>query len=112
MSDTTVTTLDDETPVVEKPAKAAKAEKVKPSAAMAEAGITGARKSITIFMGEGEAGREDVQVGVNGVVFNIKRGKPVEVPVEVIEVLNNAVSTKYEGGQAVDVPRFAFSVHN
>lgn len=112
MSDTTVTTLDDETPVVEKPVKATKAEKAKQSAALTEAGLTGSRKTITVFMGEGDMGREDVQVGVNGVVFNIKRGKPVEVPVEVVEVLSNAVTTKYEGGQAVDTPRYAFSVHN
>ena len=111
MSDTTVTTLDDN-PVIEKAPKATKAVKAQASAAFTEAGLTGARKTVTIFMGEGESGREDVQVGVNGVVFNIKRGKPVEVPVEVVEVLNNAVSTKYENGQAVEVPRFAFSVHN
>ena len=112
MSDTTVTTIDDETPVVEKPAKSTKAEKVKQSAALAEAGLTGNRKTITIFTGEGDAGREDVFVGVNGVSFQIKRGKPVEVPIEVVEVLKNAITTKYENGEAIDIPRYAFSVHN
>mgnify|MGYP000479304397 CR=1 FL=1 len=111
MNDTTVTTLDDETPA-EKPTKAAKVEKAKPNQAMADAGITGSRKSITIFTGEGDAGREDVFVGVNGFSFKIKRGKPVEVPVEVVEVLNNAVTTKYENGEAIHIPRYAFAVHN
>lgn len=112
MSDTTVTTLDDEAPITEKPAKAPKAERVKQTAAAAEAGLSGARKTITIHAGEGAAGREDVPVFVNGFGFQIKRGKPVEVPVEVIEVLKNAVTTQYENGEAVEVPRFAFSVHN
>lgn len=111
MSDTTVTTLDDETQVIEKPVKS-RPEKVKQTAAAAEAGLSGTRKTITIHPGEGAAGREDVPVFVNGFGFQIKRGKPVEVPVEVVEVLKNAVTTQYENGEAVEVPRFAFSVHN
>lgn len=111
MSDTTVTTLDDDAPVIEKPTKV-KAEKVKQTAAAAEAGLSGLRKTITIHPGEGAVGREDVPVFVNGFGFQIKRGKPVEVPVEVIEVLKNAITTQYENGEAIEVPRFAFSVHN
>lgn len=121
MSDTQVTTLDDDTtsvpsaPAAEKPAKAGKAtnagKATKASTAIAaEAGLTGNRKTIVIHQGEGAAGREDVVVGVNGVMFSIKRGKPVDVPVEVVHVLENAVTTVYENGEAIDTPRFAFSV--
>lgn len=113
MSDTQVTTLDDDTkttatPPAEKPAKGGKGSKA--SAAAAEAGLTGNRKTIVIHQGEGAAGREDVMVGVNGVMFMIKRGKPVDVPTEVVHVLENAVTTVYENGEAIDTPRFAFSV--
>ena len=111
MSDTQVTTLDDEG-AAEAPAKAAKVTKAKQTAAAAEAGLTGGRKTITIHQGEGAAGREDVDVFVNGYGFKIKRGKPVDVPVEVVEVLKNAVTTAYENGEAIEVPRFAYSVHN
>lgn len=109
MSETSVTTLDDASEV--KPAtKAAKTKQQ--TAATKEAGMTGDRVLITIHNGEGAAGREDVPVFVNGVAFVIKRGKPVEVPVEVVEVLKNAVMTTYENGEAIDTPRFAFSTHS
>lgn len=117
MSDTTITSIDDAPAAAEaKPATKAKAEKVektvaKTSPGAAEAGLTGERKTITIHAGEGTAGREDVPVFVNGFGFQIKRGKPVEVPIEVVEVLKNAVTTQYENGEAIEVPRFAFSVH-
>ena len=124
MTDSTVTTLDDPAPdaaaqaaaVTTKAGKAAKAAPAAPAAKLpagaAEAGLTGDRVTITIHSGEGSAGREDVPVFVNGFGFQIKRGKPVEVPVEVVEVLRNAVTTQYENGEAIEVPRFAFSVHN
>jgi hypothetical protein len=121
MSDSKVTTLDDgedkadinsgSTPAVEKAAKTASTKGLNKTVAAKEAGIGNDRKTITVHAGEGSAGREDVPVFVNGYGFNIKRGKPVEVPVEVIEVLKNAVTTQYENGEAIEVPRFAFTVH-
>lgn len=109
MSDTKVTTLDD-TPAVE--AKPEPKTKKATAAEAKEAGISSNLKTITIHAGEGAAGREDVPVFVNGYGYQIKRGKPVQVPIEVVEVLKNAVTTIYEGGQAVDIPRFAFSIHD
>jgi hypothetical protein len=35
-------------------------------------------------------------VGVNGKVWQLKRGTPVEVPPEVVHVLENAVTSYYE----------------
>ena len=114
MSDTQVTTLDDDTttaPAATSAEKSGKAGKAKAAAAIAaEAGLTGKRKTIVIHQGEGAAGRDDVTVGVNGVTFNIKRGKPIDAPAEVVHVLENAVTTVYENGEAIDTPRFAFSV--
>lgn len=110
MTDTTMTTLDDEVQPAKKAAIKAPATKV--SAEAKEAGISSARKTITIHAGQEAAGREDVPIFVNGFGFNIKRGKPVEVPIEVVEVLRNAVTTQYEDGKPVDMPRFAFSVHD
>lgn len=40
-------------------------------------------------------GQDDVPIGVNGVVFQVKRGVPVALPLEYIEVLNNAVEFIY-----------------
>ena len=111
MSDTTITSIDDAPKAESKPA-ATKAERVKQTAAANEAGLSGKRTTITIHQGEGAAGREDVDIFVNGFGFKIKRGKPVDVPVEVVEVLRNAVTTTYENGEAIEVPRFAYSVHN
>lgn len=111
MSDSQMTSIDDETPV-EKSSRPSKVDKAKQTAAANEAGLTGARKIITIHQGEGAAGREDVDIFVNGFGFKIKRGKPVDVPVEVVEVLKNAVTTTYENGESIEVPRFAYSVHN
>ena len=111
MSDTQVTTLDDDTSVAQATEKAPKTKAAKvTTAAAAEAGLSGNRKTIEIHQGEGAAGREDVPVGVNGVMYLIKRGKPVEVPTEVVGVLETAVTTVYENGEAIDTPRFAFSV--
>jgi len=122
MTDSTITSIDDPAAdaaaqtaatatTATKGAKGVKAAATKQAAGANEAGLTGERVTITIHSGEGSAGREDVPVFVNGFGFQIKRGKPVEVPVEVVEVLKNAVTTQYENGEAIDVPRFAFSVH-
>ncbi len=53
-----------------------------------------------------------VKGGVNGVAFQIPRGKPVVVSAGVVNVLNNAVMTLYEPntGRPRKVRRFAFSI--
>ena len=50
------------------------------------------RYDIRIEMQENEP--HDVKVGVNGIVFQIRRGVTVTVPACVVEVLRNAVATK------------------
>jgi hypothetical protein len=99
MSDSEITTIDD---VVEtKPKKKAEVK-------------TDGRRTLTIHAGDGEGGTADVFIGVNGYAYNIKRGKPVQVPPEVIEALSNAKVTRYaakDGNtEAIEVPRYAFTV--
>lgn len=54
------------------------------------------RKRIMIHKTSDASGADDVLVGVNGRMFQIKRGVEVEVPMSVVEVLKNAVADKYE----------------
>lgn len=43
-----------------------------------------------------KGGDRDVQVGVNGVTFTIRRNTPMEVPYRVFEALNNSEEITYE----------------
>ena len=76
--------------------------------------LSGKRQTITIHSSDSDAGDEPVFVGLNGYGYYIKRGTPVDLPVEVVEVLKNAktdiVRTTQGGGQEVRTSqRFAFS---
>lgn len=53
-------------------------------------------KRIHISVTEDAAGNEPVPVGVNGKVMLIPRGKDVDIPDAYFEVLNNAVTWKYD----------------
>jgi hypothetical protein len=108
MSESQISSIDD-APVVEKPkTRATKSQ-------LADAGISGNKRTVTIHASDADGGDKAVFLGVNGVAYQIPRGKPHEVPVEVIEALKNAVITQYKAGadgvvKAHDVPRYAFSV--
>lgn len=51
---------------------------------------------INIMKTDRDGGDRDVPVGVNGKLYLIQRGVDVEVPAEVVEVLRNAVETRWE----------------
>ena len=74
----------------------------------ADAMRTQPRKTIVVAS-TGQPNEENpVYVGVNGYRFLIERGKPVEVPIAVLEVLDNAIETKYdqvkdETGKTIDL---------
>ena len=74
------------------------------------------RRMLTIHASGDEAGQNAVEVGVNGVVYQIPRGVPCAVPDEVIGVLENAQISIYKtiDGETKEhlVPRFAFTVTN
>ena len=100
-----ISTIDDA------PEVAAKASKPR---AKAEAAAQPGRRTITIHASGDEEGQNAVPVGVNGVVYQIPRGVPCEVPDEVIEVLENAKTSVYKvvNGESVEhqIPRFAFTL--
>ena len=63
---------------------------------------------IHINITEDAGGSDDVQVGVNGVVHLIKRGKDVDVPESYVEVLEHAITHIYDAlpnGGMNPVPR-------
>lgn len=81
-----------------------------------DASLSGKKKTITIHADGTESGNDAVFVGINGYAYQIPRGKPFEVPVEVISVLENAktdhISPAPGGGITKRTsPRFAFSVN-
>lgn len=90
--DTSVTTIDDAPAVVETP----RAKKI--AVTDHADGMTGEKMEVTIHAGEGEQGRQAVFLSLNGYGFNIPRGVPSIVPVEVVDILDNATMTKYEPG--------------
>lgn len=105
-----VTTLDDETP--EKTAAPAAALK----GANHDSALSGKTRTVTIHPNDSEGGSDAVFLSINGYAYQIPRGIPVDVPVEVIEVLNNARQTVMsfgQGGSLVErnTPRFAFSAN-
>lgn len=100
-TDSQVSTLDDESPASE-----AAVPKVAAVAAQADghdATLSGRKMLLNISPGIGKEGREAVPVGLNGRMYLIPRGTPCEVPEEVVEVLNNAVETRFvhEGKEIV-----------
>lgn len=127
--DTKVTTLDDgndnetvETvtttsktkgKAVTKTAAAAPAAADAEAAALAADGEIGhiGRCLVTVHADKGEGGNQAVFVSVNGQAFQIPRGKPVDVPLEVAQALENAVETIYDGGGAGrEAPRYAVTI--
>lgn len=94
-----VTTLDNNpTPTTDAPADA------KPAVAEVKGAnhddqMSGERRLITIHPTEGEGGADAVFVGHNGYAYQIPRGTPQLVPVEVIEIIRNAKTTTYQSGK-------------
>lgn len=62
------------------------------------------RVKIHIMKTDKDGGDRDVPVGVNGKIYLIQRGVDVEVPVEVVEVLKNAIETRWEQRKDPDNP--------
>jgi hypothetical protein len=78
-------------------------------------GASGKLQTITIHPTSEEGGGDAVPVSINGYMYQIPRGKPVAVPVEVVEILRNAKTTHYtakEGGGSVsrESHRFALTI--
>ncbi len=79
------------------------------------ASFSGERVTVTITQGEGVLGKQPVYLSVNGGNGNalVPRGVPCDLPVELFEVLKNAVHTVYEPDEnghvhERSVPRFGY----
>ena len=68
----------------------------------------------TIVIAEDESDQQPVFVGVNGKSYWIRRGEPVPVPPEVIEVLNNAKQVVWnpKDGTSKNIPTYPFRVES
>lgn len=116
MSDSKVTSLDSAPATATASAKAIiNAKTVKTTSGGGDASLSGNKKTIEIYAKDGEDGDQDVLIGVNGVMYQIKRGEVVEVPEEVVLVLRNAITTVTSpapaGGVTTrEVPRYQFNV--
>lgn len=80
-----------------------------------DAALSGERITITVHPGNDQLGSEAVFVSVNGYAYQIPRGVPCSVPVEVAEVLDNAQVTHYQAALAGGVTervanRFQYNV--
>ncbi|CUI05491.1 hypothetical protein [Massilia antarctica] len=77
--------------------------------------LTGEKVQVTIANGAGELGRQAVFLSINGHGFNVPRGVPCDVPIEVAAILENATMTEYEAGAngatiEREVQRFSYSI--
>lgn len=102
------------------PATAAKASGAKrqPKVDGHDIALSGKKKTITIHTSDAEGGHDAVPIGLNGYMYQVPRGMPVEVPEELVEILQNAKTSTYHpaGNGSTELiervnNRFAFSVH-
>lgn len=110
--DSKVTSLETVAPTVTAKAKADKPVHAKSSGHDAQ--LSGDTIELHIYASEKEHGSNAVEVGLNGVMYLIPRGKFFVVPIELVEVLRNAVTTvttaNPAGGGVIEreVPRYNF----
>lgn len=107
---TQVTTLDDETSTDVVQADPAV---VVPKTSGIDEQLSGEKRTVTVHQ-TGDENEQAVFVSLNGYAYQIPRGVPCSVPVEVIEILQNAKQTTYTqtptGVVERTVQRFPFSV--
>lgn len=109
----TVTTLESETPETQANDVATEASDGL-QGANHDAQLSGKKVTLTIFPGEGETGHDAVQVGHNGFMWLVPRGKPCVVPEEVAWVVRDAKTTTYHmvDGKSIEreSPRYAYQI--
>ena len=77
--------------------------------------LSGDRRTVTIHPTDTDGGGDAVAIGLNGFMYQLPRGLPCHVPVEVLEILKNAKTTTFKAGadgKPVErtVQRFAYSI--
>lgn len=58
---------------------------------MAKNGLSGKTTTVNLFY-DGDKYKDPVPVGINGQLWLVKRGEPVEVPIEVAYVINDSLA--------------------
>lgn len=68
--------------------------------AMTKEGLSGKTTTINLFY-DGDKYKDPLFVGINGMTWLVKRGEPVEVPVEVAEVINQSLAQDGKTAQLI-----------
>ena len=118
-NDTQISSIDDDAPVAQTAAAGKSAGgKRQPKVDGHDIALSGKKKTITIHTSDAEGGHDAVPIGLNGYMYQVPRGMPVEVPEELVHILENAKTSTYHpaGNGSTELiervsNRFAFSVH-
>ena len=113
VSDSRITGLDDVSDDIS--AKPVVVEEAVHEVKSADDQMSGDKVKLMVHHGQGDGGTDAVFISINGYAYQIPRGKPVSVPVEVHEVLKCSVQTIYmpraDGSNvAQEIPRFAYNL--
>lgn len=77
--------------------------------------LSGERVTVTFYEQESDLGKRPVEIGLNGIAYQIPRNVPVSIPVEVLEIVRNAVEETFEANGSNVIrrnrPRFSYQVH-
>lgn len=66
-----------------------------PAAGRDTFGLSGVLVNIMVHSSSSPGGKEDLPIGLNGRVYQIRRDVPVAVPEELLGVLDTAIETTY-----------------
>ena len=69
-------------------------------APLVKKGLSGKTTTVNLFY-DGDKYKDPLFVGINGMTWMIKRGEPVEVPVEVAEVINQSLAQDGKTAQLI-----------
>lgn len=67
---------------------------------MIKEGLSGKTTTVNLFY-DGDKYKDPMFVGINGMTWLVKRGEPVEVPVEVAEVINQSLAQDGKAAQMI-----------
>jgi hypothetical protein len=117
MTDSNVTTLDDQAPVATAPVVSVTTKQVKKTKEpLINSELTDENPQlymVTVHATGDDGGENAVDVCINGYLYQLPRGVPCKVPHAVLHGLENAIVTTYKvnGNEIIEknTPRFPFS---
>jgi hypothetical protein len=114
-TNSTITDLDSQAPTTQQVAASPDlaSEEVKGSNFDAE--LAGGKVNLMIMAGQEDGGNDAVNIGLNGYTYQVPRNVTCLVPVEVAEIIQNAVVTRYlPNARGIPeeraAPRFAYTL--